>query len=85
MGHEGMVPVSNIGDSCPSSLKNSDLGEGGGGGQRQGTEAVSRGGKRQTDGHIHRDRQTDRQTEADGEAEPLRVSVFYFEALFNEL
>lgn len=39
-----MVPVSNIGDSCPS-----DPGEGGGGGQRQETEAVDGGGETQTD------------------------------------
>lgn len=64
-GQQGTVPVSNAGDSCPSALKNSELGEGRSGGQRQ--DGQGKGWRRESG------RQRDKQThiyiqrERDGE------------------
>lgn len=60
-GHQGTVPVSNAGDSVLRLFKNSELGEGRSGGQRQegqgrGVEERKQETERQTDTHTHTER-----------------------------
>lgn len=77
-GHQGKVPVSNAGDFCPSALRNSELGEGRSGGQRQDGQGKGwrRESGRQRDKHTYTYRKKEMGrgwVEAVGKAKPLKV------------
>ena len=81
-----MVLESNAGDSCPSSLKNTEPGEGkmwwskAGGTRRGGGGGGKKVANRHTliQGEKERERGRGKWTEAVGDTEPLRVYFFFF-------
>ena len=82
-GQQGTVSVSNAGDSCPSSLKNSELGEGRSGGQRQegqgrGVEERKWETERQTDTHTHTEREGERMDKGCWEGKTTKGIFFFF-------